>query len=71
MYECGGRECEMERLGGTEGGDTVIRVYYVKGEKLFQSKGRKGEIVVNKLFSSLHFFFLLTRCGETATTLEE
>jgi hypothetical protein len=52
----GGRVNE-EGLGGTEGGDTVIRVYYVKGEKLFQSKGRKGEIVVNKLFSSIHFFF--------------
>lgn len=52
----GGRVNE-EGLGGTERGDTVIRVYHMKGEKLFQSKGRKGEIVVNKLFSSIHFFF--------------
>lgn len=31
-----------EELGGVEGRETVTRVHYVKGEKLSQSKGRKG-----------------------------
>lgn len=50
--DLGGRECQ-EELGGVDGRETVIRIWYVRTKFIF-SKRRKKELYVCVLLGSTH-----------------